>query len=322
MPKADPAVKAEVRRRLIDGDFKSLAGLARDADITEPTLRNWRIKWAEDPEYSEGEKVANPTPWPTPYTEAMEAKVETPPPTIEMPPSASADEFDAEMERLRTELASAERRAAMAEARVGELDPTLYMPLFTDYESAVKWFGEQGLKDQAYGKQASEAIKRRKAGLPEITYTEDQMQDMMRAIVDARLRQKTMHRGRRGRVQKMAKRFERTSPQTPSGWTLVQVPVEEQMYNEKAHAGLTQIQFREKGAKLILPYLCQAVDCWEFARADSNGKPVLDGYCREECRSLDPYLTAVTNPGVSTSRQFNPANTLQPTVPRSDYVVV
>ena len=82
---------------------------------------------------------------------------------------------------------------------------------------------------------------------------------------------------------------------------MVQIVVENQVNNEEGQPGAAIWKARDKGDKLISPYLCQAYNCWEPASVDERGKLKHAGYCSEAHMALDPYLGKRSVPGVTTS---------------------
>ena len=107
-------------------------------------------------------------------------------------------------------------------------------------------------------------------------------------------RTKFVDANKRVRVVKMAAR-------NGDGWDIVQIPVEVQINNEAGQSGAAIWKQRDKGRKLVLPYLCQRIDCWAEAKVGPDGKFLYAGYCSAEHAATDPYLGAQV-PGVAMSR--------------------
>ena len=88
--------------------------------------------------------------------------------------------------------------------------------------------------------------------------------------------------------------------------TMVQIPHELQVNNEAGQQGAAIWKMREKGAKLIMPFLCMRNNCYVAAAVHPDGTFVYDGYCGQEHRSTDPYVGKTAIEGVTQSVYHRP----------------
>lgn len=201
---------------------------------------------------------------------------------------------------LEAKLREAEERLAQQDAELDKHRPTFELKVYETPEQVREFFGEEKLQEIAGLNLADQSKARVKRGLPPLSYESNP--EMIEKEISGTLKEmltrrtKWIDRTKRCRVVKMAAR-------NPDGtWRAVQVPVEVQLNNEAGQSGAAIWKQRDKGRKLIMPYLCQYMDCWREAAVGPDGKFVYSGYCSPECMSYDPYLQKAMVPGVATSR--------------------
>jgi hypothetical protein len=203
----------------------------------------------------------------------------------------------AELER---QLAEAERTNREQAVELQKHKPTLEWHVYQTPAEVREYLGEEKLRDIAGLELAEQNRMRVKRGLPPFSYESDpaMYEREIGKILEELLTRRTKYidAGQRLRVVKMAAR----SPE--GGWSIVQVPVEVQINNEAAQSGAAIWKQRDKGRKLVMPYLCQRINCWAEALVGPDGKFVYAGYCSSECFGTDPYLNKTPVPGVAMSK--------------------
>jgi hypothetical protein len=207
---------------------------------------------------------------------------------------------DAVLSELNDELAARvaelEAQVADVEAEAERLSPSVKLKLPTTAQEVLDSHGDDVFRELTLLKIAGENMARFQKGLPPLDFTNNP------EIVDAKMleyaekvaaqRKKPPSEIYRQRVVKVKK----------LNGNLVQIPVEEQISNEAGQAGAAIWKAREKGDKVLDPYLCQMRDCWLEAATDTVGQLSLNGYCSVEHRSFDPYLNQNDVANVATSR--------------------
>jgi transposase-like protein len=211
---------------------------------------------------------------------------------------AAARQRIAELER---QLAEAEKENREQRAELEKHRPTVEWHVYRTTDQVRDFFGEDRLRDIAGLELAAQNKERVKRGLPPFTYQSDpdlyerQIARILKEMLDRRT--KWVDANKRVRVVKMAGRNA-----DGSGWNAVQIPVEVQINNEAGQSGAAIWKQRDKGRKLITPYLCQRIDCWLEAAVGGDGKFSYAGYCSQEHMAADPYIGQAAQPGVAMSR--------------------
>ena len=212
-------------------------------------------------------------------------------------PSLAAAQRIAQLER---QLYEADK---LARAQARELEkhrPTLEWHVYQTPAEVREYLGEEKLRDIAGLQLAEQNRARVKRGLPPFSYeTSPEMYEReIGKILEELLTRRTkfVDAGQRLRVVKMAARS------AEGGWSIVQIPVEVQINNEAAQSGAAIWKQRDKGRKLVMPYLCQRINCWREALVGPDGKFAYAGYCSSECFGTDPYLNKTPVPGVAMSK--------------------
>lgn len=212
------------------------------------------------------------------------------------------DEVKYDPEELAVQLVEAEAKiAAMqekldaAEAEAEALSPYKHVDLPRTAQDVLEFHGMETMREMAYEHIAFENMARAQRGLPAFDYRANPQ------IIEDKIQQLAQHQAeRRNRPPSEIFRQRVVKMVKPNG-TIVQWPVEEQISNEAGQAGASIWKAKEKGLKLLEPYICQVRDCWQEAEIDDHGQLTLNGYCSPEHRALDPYLNQ-GQPNVATSR--------------------
>lgn len=194
-----------------------------------------------------------------------------------------------EVERLRSELAEETAKREEAEAQFEKVRPDFPFKVYRSEAEVREFFGDK-LWDIAARNQNRE---RKQDGFAPIEFEQHdpRLKPAVDALVKELLSRTSKFAGQRNlRVVKMYR---------PWDGHLVEVGVEPQMSNEAGQPGTAIWKHRDKGMKLVSPYLCQLADCWAEASVDSAGRLLLDGYCSTAHRARDPFLKGRAVEGVS-----------------------
>lgn len=275
----------------VQADFEagtSKAELSRIYDVTTNaiTYRQKKEGWEVKPQVEEPEATVNPEV----ETSTVEADVEWEDP-VEGPPPVADDR-----EALLARIGELEQKLAAAEREAAELSPTTHVDLPKSAADVLEFHDRDTLVELVQLRLAAENMDRFKKGMPPLDF-QNNPQVLEQKIAEyaqkrAAARNRPPSEIHRQRVIKMIR---------PDG-NIVQWPVEEQISNEAGQAGAAIWKAREKGWKLVEPYICQVRDCWQEAATNDFGELSLDGYCSPEHRLLDPYLNSQPVPGVATSK--------------------
>lgn len=205
----------------------------------------------------------------------------------------------ARVAELEQELAEADRKIAEQQEELEKHRPTHEWHVYRTPQELREYLGEAKLQDIA-GLELAELNKERiRRGLTAYSYQSDpdMYERQIKKILDDILSRRTkfVDANVRLRVVKMAART------ADGGWSIVQIPVEVQINNEAGQSGAAIWKQRDKGRKLVIPYLCQRYNCWAEAAVGPDGKFLHAGYCSAEHAATDPYLGAQVS-GVAMSR--------------------
>jgi hypothetical protein len=208
-------------------------------------------------------------------------------------PAAQEVEYQRRIAELEEQLAEAERKAA-------EYRPTHEHHIYRSVDEVRTHFGEERLREIAALRLAQINRGRMSRGLPTFNYEDrpELYEQEIRAVLTEMLARRTqfVNPQQSLRVVKMALRGK------DGEWSLRQIPVEVQISNEAGQSGAAMWKARDKGFKLVMPYLCQRLDCWREATVGPDGKFAHHGYCGPEHEGMDPYLNRRPVAGVTTSR--------------------
>ena len=201
-------------------------------------------------------------------------------------------------------LSEAQRRIIELEARLSEAEreadrhrPTVNLPIYKTVAEVRRWVGEAKLADIAGLKLAQMNKDRMKYGLAPISYKDDpaayeqEIDGILQELLDRRTR--WVDPSSRLRTVKMARR------RKDGSWFVFEVGVEQQLHNEAGQPGAAIWKQRDKGSKLMMPYLCQMHNCWSDAAVGADGKFLFAGYCSGEHMAFDPYLGREAQPGIA-----------------------
>lgn len=210
-----------------------------------------------------------------------------------------AEHPDAELAR---QIAVLEQQLAKARQEVEEYRPTRVHHLYATPEEVREFFGEDKMREVAALKLATMNRGRISRGLPPIDYErnpelyEQEIRDFTRELLERRTKFVNLESNLRT-VKMMRKMNDGT-------WRLHQIGVEFQLSNEEGQQGTAMWKERDKGGKLIEPYLCQTNNCWAEAAVGEGPGPkfLYHGYCSPEHEATDPYLNKRGIVGVTTSR--------------------
>lgn len=208
-----------------------------------------------------------------------------------------ADHPDADLQRR---IAVLEAQLRKAEQDVENYKPTKVHHLYTTPEEVRQFFGEEKMQEVAALRLAALNKDRMARGIPTINYEtspelyEREITEITRELLERRTKFVTPESNLRT-VKMMRKNRDGT-------WLLYQVGVEFQLSNEEGQQGTALWKQRDKGAKLVSPYLCQTNNCWMEAAVDKGGSFIYHGYCSVEHEATDPYLNRKGIPGITTSR--------------------
>jgi hypothetical protein len=218
-------------------------------------------------------------------------------------PLAEASPDAAAISELEERLAAAEERARKAEARAEEVSPTHLADLGDDYDqeagvnAVIAYLGRDYLEEVA----AKKFNRERKAdGFVAIEFAEGDPR-LAAAVKDLALR---LWQNRSKFADESSMRTVKMAvkdPNHPTGWSLRAIPVTPTVNNEAGQPGASIWKARDKGFKLIRPYLCQLQNCWRKA-AEENGQLTYSGYCSQAHAGRDVFLTGKTVGGVTTSQ--------------------
>ena len=201
---------------------------------------------------------------------------------------------------LEAELVEAEKRLGEQAKELEKHRPSVDWHVYTTPEEVREHFGEDRLQDIAGLELAEQNRQRVKRGLTPFDYEHNQAmyEKVIVRVLDEMLARRTKYINpqKRVRVVKMAARS------NEGGWNIVQIPVEVQINNEAGQSGSAIWKQRDKGRKLVMPYLCQRIDCWREAMVGADGKFQYAGYCSQECLATDPYLNKAAVSGVAMSK--------------------
>lgn len=197
-----------------------------------------------------------------------------------------APEVD-EAAALRDELAAAHARAAALEAELAEqarqieaARPTVDVSkwLWESHEDVIEFYGMDKLREIVDQRIATENKKRTRQGFDRLSYTPEERQEMVGAVVAElladRLASGPPEEGPLMRTLKMV---------SPAG-ELVQIPYEEQVNNIAGSLADGRVRYETKGYKRTRPALCPAKDCFRPAAVE-DGKFLYFGYCSENHRA-------------------------------------
>ena len=215
-------------------------------------------------------------------------------------PSLEARRRIIELER---QLYEADQLAKKQALELQKHKPTLEWHVYQTPAEARVYLGEEKLRDIAGLELAEQNRARVKRGLPPFSYetSPEMYEEKIHKILEDLLTRRTkfIDAGQRLRVVKMA------APSAEFGWdmpSILQIGVEVQINNEAAQSGAAIWKQRDKGRKLVIPYLCQRINCWAEALVGPDSKFVYAGYCSSECFATDPYLNKTQVPGVAMSK--------------------
>jgi hypothetical protein len=199
--------------------------------------------------------------------------------------------------------------AAEYEARIAELEQQLadatttasglaHVPFFATVEELIEGLGDEVLTNAATAALGHINLERMKVGQLPLDFNAhpEVLAEQINKIATELIARRTRFRGRvRQRVIKMW---------DPKNKIQRQIAVEDQVNNEAANEGIAIWKAKDAGLLIMDPYRCQALDCWELAKTQEDGKTMtLNGYCSETCRATDPYIKAPHPEGLSTSFQ-------------------
>jgi hypothetical protein len=206
------------------------------------------------------------------------------------------DHPDADLQRR---IAVLEAELAKAQQEAEDYRPSRTVHLYTTPDEVRQFFGEEKMREVAAIRLSLINKQRHAQGLPTVDYQknpefyEEEISAITKELLERRTKSVNPESNLRS-VKMMRKR--------PDGsWFLYQVGVEFQLSNEEGQQGTALWKQRDKGAKLVSPYLCQTWNCWAEA-AMTGDKFTYHGYCSAEHEATDPYLNKRGIVGVTTSR--------------------
>lgn len=200
-------------------------------------------------------------------------------------------EYERKIADLEAKLADAERRAAEAKAEADEYNPNYEFHQYTTVDEVIGQFGIDRLRRIVA---STENARRKKEGFLAIDFSQDwpQLDPQVKELAADILARRTRFAGTRN--QRTVKLWFKGN--------LIQTPVETQISNEAGQQGAALWKMRAKGAKLVVPYVCQLADCWrEAVIDDTTGRFKFHGYCSEDHEARDPYLRGRRVAGATTS---------------------
>ena len=268
MPKViDQETWALAKRLYAEGE--SMAGIARQLGCSVTAVRSHRDKdgWVRD------ELV----------TADAVAAVFKPEQTTEAPPEISEAARIAELEAA---LATERAEKAVLATQVEDQKETHEVRLYENPEQVEEYYGKERIKDMVALAFGEVNLERAKQGLlpidPENVAPEAyaaKRAEILQDFVDRRTRAVNPEA-----VIRVVKLW---NPHTKSIW---QCPVEQQFNNEAGVEGSAIRKYKDRGHKLVVPYMCQRFNCWHYAKQE-DGKMVYEGYCSPAHLVTDPYVS-------------------------------
>lgn len=276
MPKVIDQERWVLARRLY-GEGESLAGIARALDVSVTSVTSHRNKegWVRD-EITEAQAVV-----------------------AAFKPEQTHELTDIERERfaaVEAELAATRAEAARLAGLVEEQKPTYEVKIYDNPEGVEEYLGTSrvdDLVDLAFGQIN---IERTKQGLERISpktvapeaYAAKRA-EILQDFVDRRTKWVN--------PESLVRCVKLYNPHTKTIW---QCPVEDQFNNEKGSSGSALRIYKDRGHKLVTPYMCQRFNCWNYA-AQEDGKYLFEGYCSAAHLATDPYISGERKQGMTTS---------------------
>jgi len=276
MPKVIDDKRWTLGKRLY-AEGESLAGISRALDVSVTAVRNHKDKdgWERDP-LATAEVVKQA-----------------------FKPEQTHEVTESEAERLaalQAELAAAKAEAAELAAQVESQKSTYDVKIYDNPEQVEEYLGTDLIDDRvdlAFGKINLERAKQGLGRIDPKTVAPEQYAakraEILQDFVDRRTKWVNPEN-----VIRCVKLY---NPHTGTIW---QCPVEDQFNNEKGNKGSALRKYKDKGHKLVTPYLCQRHECWNYA-AQEDGKFRFEGYCSAAHLATDPYISAERKAGITTS---------------------
>ena len=276
MPKVIDKDRWALGKRLYS-EGESLAGIARALDVSVTAVRNHKDK--------DGWERA-----PLATADVVEQAFK---------PEQTHEVTQSEAERLaalQAELAAAKAEAAELAAQVDSQKSTYEVKIYENPEQVEAYLGTDRIDDLvelAFGRINTE---RTRQGLDRIPAKD--IDPKRYEITRAEILQDFVDRRTKWINPESAIRCVKLyNPHTKTIW---QCPVEDQFNNEKGNKGSALRRYKDKGHKLVTPYMCQRYDCWNYADQE-GGKFRFEGYCSGAHLATDPYISAERKAGITTS---------------------
>lgn len=289
MPKVIPTERWELGADLY-AKGGSLAGIARALGVSVTAVRRHRDEggWTRgDMDTADAVTAA--------FAEEQTQPISD---TALDPHTAGEIEADNRVAELERALEEEKARTRVLAEKVEDQSTVREVHLYSTPQEVEDYYGKQRIDDMVAKEFGSLNLERTKQGLPRIdpqeVAPEAYRETRERILADfVARRTKWVDPSARVRVVKM------WNPHTKAIW---QCPVEDQFNNEKMFRGAAVLHYKNKGHKLISPYMCQRLNCHAFAAVEA-GQMKYHGYCTPQHLQDDPYITAAAKAGVAGSGQ-------------------
>lgn len=233
----------------------------------------------------------------------------------------------AELEQMRRErdaalaaAAAANDEAARARAEAERHSPYTPAPVFDKPEDVIEFYGAEVMRAKAEAQMAAENKRRQKQGLPPLysmasadldRLIEKTIMDIATKIVRSRDRWVPDAWQDRVKMRMLKVIFPVRREDNPREWTwdmaqgasMRQLPLEAQINNAAGSIADGVLKYRNKGAKIVSPFLCLLFDCYRPAALDEAGNPVHGLYCSQDHHQFVEGSTAAgANAGTAGER--------------------
>ena len=268
LPATKSGTQRAVARDLYENKGYSQRRVADATGVSIGTIRNWSkkdgwVKGVEDDAVTVAESFA-------------------PEQVVELPPGSPAALSVAADDRV----AELQRRLEEAQQRIDDMAESAStfktIDLYDTPEQVEDFFGADRINDMVVSEFGQMNLARAKRGLPYVD--PEKVAPETYRQVKQRILQEFVDR----RTKWVDPNFSLRSVKmwNPAGF-MAQIPIEDHFNNEKGVRGNAVMHYRNKGFKLISPYLCQCHNCYAPA-AQENGALTKGGYCSDKHWRIDP----------------------------------